>query len=291
MGTDCCQWCSDVAGKYEMKDQPQGIFRRHDNCDCTIIYDGQVLRGQTGAEGKRGKKWVEIPNSVEAVALKVFSNKEAKELEHEILLAAKPGKDDNAIADMQLIFSKEFADKFKGKYANENVENAVIKACRQLVKNRNGTLFEEAFFIDAETGKTLSYIKCKTKNSINMTKKLNKTLTNAREKSIIMIHNHPNSSPFSRADYLASSDFSSCYETIAVGHNGTVFSFKNTFGTRGNYLGFFDENGKQYPYYEAIRDYRISYSKHLSRGKNDFEARHSAWKDVSEMRGFIYEKR
>ncbi|WP_295077324.1 DUF6883 domain-containing protein [Ruminococcus sp.] len=63
MGTDCCQWCSDVAGKYEIKDQPQGIFRRHDNCDCTIIYDGQVLRGKQNADGSRSKTWEELPNA------------------------------------------------------------------------------------------------------------------------------------------------------------------------------------------------------------------------------------
>ena len=63
MGTDCCQWCSDVASKYEIKDQPQDIFRRHDNCDCTIIYDGQVLRGKQNADGSRSKTWEELPNA------------------------------------------------------------------------------------------------------------------------------------------------------------------------------------------------------------------------------------
>lgn len=80
MGTDCCQWCSDVAGKYEMKEQPQGIFRRHDNCDCTIIYDGQVLRGQTGSEGKRGKKWVEVPNKAGSADAVRFTQVQAKAL-------------------------------------------------------------------------------------------------------------------------------------------------------------------------------------------------------------------
>ena len=80
MGTDCCQWCSDVAGKYEIKDQPQGIFRRHDNCDCTIIYDGQVLRGQTGAEGKRGKKWVEVSKKAGASDVVRFTQEQAKAL-------------------------------------------------------------------------------------------------------------------------------------------------------------------------------------------------------------------
>lgn len=63
IGTKCCEWCSDVAGKYEFGDQPDGIFRRHDNCDCTIIYDGQVLRGKQNANGSRSKTWEELPNA------------------------------------------------------------------------------------------------------------------------------------------------------------------------------------------------------------------------------------
>lgn len=62
IGTKCCDWCTEVAGKYEMGDQPDGIFRRHDNCDCTIIYDGQVLRGKQNANGSRSKTWEELPN-------------------------------------------------------------------------------------------------------------------------------------------------------------------------------------------------------------------------------------
>lgn len=63
IGTQCCEWCSEVAGKYEFGDQPDGIFRRHDNCDCTIIYDGQVLRGKRNADGSRSKTWEELPNA------------------------------------------------------------------------------------------------------------------------------------------------------------------------------------------------------------------------------------
>ena len=63
IGTKCCEWCSEVAGKYEFGDQPDGIFRRHDNCDCTIIYDGQVLRGKQNAYGSRSKTWEELPNA------------------------------------------------------------------------------------------------------------------------------------------------------------------------------------------------------------------------------------
>lgn len=193
-------------------------------------------------------------------------------------------------AEAQALESKLIASN-PSKYENEQVEQAVVKACRQVVKNRNGTFYEEAFFIDTQTGRTVSYVKGKKKNGIEAPEKLKQHLTNAREKSIIIIHNHPNSSPLSRADYLTSSSYRSCYETIAVGHNGDVYSFKGTFETQGELLGRFVEDGVEYPYYEAIRDYRVAYSKHTSRGQDDFQARNSAWEDVSRMRGFIYEKK
>jgi len=53
----CCPWCTEVAGRYLMSEQPEGLFRRHDNCDCVIIYDGKVLRGQVGSSGKRTRTW------------------------------------------------------------------------------------------------------------------------------------------------------------------------------------------------------------------------------------------
>lgn len=63
IGTKCCEWCTEVAGKYKFGEQPDGIFRRHDNCDCTIIYDGQVLRGKQNSDGSRSKTWEELPNA------------------------------------------------------------------------------------------------------------------------------------------------------------------------------------------------------------------------------------
>ena len=82
MGTKCCEWCSEVAGKYEFGEQPDGIFRRHDNCDCTIIYDGQVLRGKYNTDGvTRGKTWTErgeVPAEYEPTT---FTQEQAKELE------------------------------------------------------------------------------------------------------------------------------------------------------------------------------------------------------------------
>jgi len=78
---DCCPWCSGIAGRYEMRNQPPDFFGRHDNCDCIIVYDGQVLRGQLGENGRRGRKWVEDKPKVEYTPPKRFSREEAEKLQ------------------------------------------------------------------------------------------------------------------------------------------------------------------------------------------------------------------
>lgn len=86
-GSGCCAWCSAVAGRYRFGDQPKDIFRRHDNCGCTIIYDNQVLRGRETSSG-RSKTWEEVdPKSVEALGFTptVFSKEDAENLQNEAL--------------------------------------------------------------------------------------------------------------------------------------------------------------------------------------------------------------
>lgn len=35
----CCEWCEKIAGTYEYPDVPKDVYRRHDNCECTVEYD------------------------------------------------------------------------------------------------------------------------------------------------------------------------------------------------------------------------------------------------------------
>ena len=51
-----CQWCRDVAGSYDyadVKDTGNDVWRRHENCRCTIDfiteYNGSMYRERTGA--------------------------------------------------------------------------------------------------------------------------------------------------------------------------------------------------------------------------------------------------
>lgn len=83
-GAQCCDWCATVTGKYRFGEQPADIFRRHDNCNCVIIYDTQVLRGKKDENGKRTRTWEEInPKEIEENAFNptTFTQEQAQQME------------------------------------------------------------------------------------------------------------------------------------------------------------------------------------------------------------------
>lgn len=53
---NCCPWCEEVAGTYdytEVKQKGNPVWRRHDNCNCEIIYDPRDGRAKQMVPGKR----------------------------------------------------------------------------------------------------------------------------------------------------------------------------------------------------------------------------------------------
>lgn len=51
----CCEWCNEIAGTYKYPDVPKDVYRRHDNCDCTVEYVCEKVKNlvHSGTEGKR----------------------------------------------------------------------------------------------------------------------------------------------------------------------------------------------------------------------------------------------
>lgn len=50
----CCKWCSKLAGKYHYpEDVPKDVYRRHDNCGCTVTY----LNGRNAQNVWSKVKW------------------------------------------------------------------------------------------------------------------------------------------------------------------------------------------------------------------------------------------
>ena len=237
MGTDCCQWCSDVAGKYEMKDQPQGIFRRHDNCDCTIIYDGQVLRGQTGAEGKRGKKWVEIPKNSGSVPKKM-SILEARELENEKIHKnsidnssqsgiIEPKKQISSIefaVPKGLTESHQFRSKFDEMTGDPKLRRDYYQAAKEMLHHRSGTNGEDLYFYNTRTGKWTKSTTGTLEGTPEYTPEIIEEIKLSNNGEIVAFHNHPMGMPPSASDFNAA--FDNGYKVgYTIGHNGRIFEY------------------------------------------------------------------
>lgn len=38
-GSGCCKWCDEVSGRFVYGSEPKDVYRRHDNCTCTVVYE------------------------------------------------------------------------------------------------------------------------------------------------------------------------------------------------------------------------------------------------------------
>lgn len=50
----CCEWCKNLAGIYEYSKAPNDVYKRHDNCRCTLDY--VVGKERKSVHMKTGKK-------------------------------------------------------------------------------------------------------------------------------------------------------------------------------------------------------------------------------------------
>ena len=75
----CCPWCSKVAGRYVYGEEPDDIYRRHDNCDCTVTFENGRKRQDVWSK----REW-EAPEPGAGAGDKVVLTKEqAKALQAE----------------------------------------------------------------------------------------------------------------------------------------------------------------------------------------------------------------
>lgn len=90
----CCPWCDGLAGRYVYGRHPGDIFRRHDNCGCTVTYE----EGRQRQDVWTKRSWERVdPEEVAAGAPEptVFSREDAAAMEESLLsgltLAGKRG--------------------------------------------------------------------------------------------------------------------------------------------------------------------------------------------------------
>lgn len=62
----CCEWCRALAGEYEYPMVPPDVYRRHQNCNCTVEYDP----GDGPRQNVHSKKWTSPEESATMEARK-----------------------------------------------------------------------------------------------------------------------------------------------------------------------------------------------------------------------------
>ena len=94
-GGGCCKWCQALEGRFDYATAPDDIFRRHDNCTCSVTYECGRQRQDVWSK----KTWEATPEELKArkeaeVASKpvVNTKEQAKELEARVLMSMNRAK-------------------------------------------------------------------------------------------------------------------------------------------------------------------------------------------------------
>ena len=155
---------------------------------------------------------------------------------------------------------------------SSDLRRKITNLSSKIINRRNGTNIEDVYAIDKTTGRILSYVKGKANYGVNMSEQFKKVLTTAKDRSIIILHNHPLDVTFSTNDIKTASQYKSIGIVIASAHSGKVHYAEGSFGN----------------YETLLRDFRVSYTKNVNLGKADNEARMLAWHDSLEKAGIKY---
>ena len=81
VGSASCPWCSGMAGRYKYDEMPEGMFRRHDNCTCTVTFEQGAFRQDVWSK----RSWEAPKTGAGVPPPKIFSQEEADRLEQERL--------------------------------------------------------------------------------------------------------------------------------------------------------------------------------------------------------------
>lgn len=135
----------------------------------------------------------------------------------------RTGRNKDTVINQTYISGGEFRNKFDKITDNKNISRILYSKAKEMLNHRSGSKYEDMYWIDADTGKTIANIvDAVTEEEIVYNSSLLKKLHG--HTNIIAMHTHPNSMPPSIPD------FNSLYEHgyklgIVICHDGKVFTY------------------------------------------------------------------
>lgn len=135
------------------------------------------------------------------------------------------GRNKTTLVNKTYIDGGEYRRKYDNATENTKVNKSLYDCAKQALKHRNGTVYEDMYWIDSETGDIIaSEINSQTQQKIVYSEATKKVVSSHEKNKIITVHTHPNSMPPSAAD------FNSCYRNgykrgYVACHDGKVFAY------------------------------------------------------------------
>lgn len=127
----CCKWCTAIAGRYVYGEEPHDVYRRHDNCGCSVIYENGRQRQDVWSK----RTWEKPKVGTGASPPTKFTPEQARTIEQEKLrnihgLSIDNGRGSGIINYARAIDSMFYADdyEFKSYTKEEIIENLKTSA-------------------------------------------------------------------------------------------------------------------------------------------------------------------
>ena len=138
---------------------------------------------------------------------------------------SKSKKNDSRV-NWDLVKSAEYRSKFDHITKSAKANKTLHKKALDILKKRSGTEYETLHLIDAETGEVVA-TSAHTKEILNVdpNEEIHNAVKRAKPKTLIGIHNHPNSYPPSGSDFSVSESRGYLIGVVAC-HNGDLWTYK-----------------------------------------------------------------
>lgn len=210
---DACGICKELNDKhFYVKDMMPGTNAppMHPNCRCsTSAYEDSEDYDKWLEHLEKGgttESWNELKEA--------FENEDSK----------TKYKYEHTLINKKLIESADYRKKFDKISDDPKVNREVWKRAVEMLKHRTGTKYEDLAFIDSWTTKSIINKTFDKENHAKPNKKMKEMLKEAKEGTIIGIHNHPGSSEPSIADINVCKERNYKFG-IVVCHDGTIYKY------------------------------------------------------------------
>ena len=130
-----------------------------------------------------------------------------------------------SVVDTKMLNSSNYRRMFDRLGENEKITRSIFQQSKAMLNHRSGSNFEDLCFIDSKTGKFLTRTDYNVEKQCVPSNAMKKMVGKAEERTIISIHNHPNSTVPSLGDINAAWNKKYKYGII-VCHNGNLYKYK-----------------------------------------------------------------